>query len=487
MSSDNTVMENTIPPENTIVEKSFIINDDTFNDDKQAITTDFYTAIIYLHRFERTQMNGGYIKIPYFMPSGTMRPNATYLSDAKTSKYKCANLYIFKASHKITMDATFDAELVIELVPTVNTSEKLYLCFLLTTARYIAREPNGIDYIIDNSKKPPTHYTPMNFELQKLIEQNQKKIIYKSGIDTVIVFLSPITINEVDFSNYDTIPYSLFAIYPVNNDYKIIVPTKIEGFTEGMDVAEITSVLKDNLLTCEPVDDNDQSLVTDNTATYLVDGIKDAASKSAGLGTGLTVLIIALAISVFVSPVFFKYAIADYITKDTSLSLFTVFIAFIFFLLGLILLIGGNKYDPIEAWAGGFFILLVLLSSMSIALSRFSMKPAPDVAMAQFDPTFKASFETFKGFINNVVYERGQTDIIHYKFLGSFLVIYVVLLLILVVIRITVLSKPDVEKNKREAKGYKEHLQGLVFGIGAIYGFIFLLWIMMAFKYSEST
>jgi hypothetical protein len=314
-------------------------------------------------------MNGGYIKIPYFMPSGTMRPNATYMADVNTRKYKCVNLYIFKATHNIKMDAMFDAELVIELVPTVNTSEKLYLCFLLSNTRYTNSEPNAVDDIINSSIKPPMHYTTMNFDFQKLIEPNQKKIIYKSGIDTVIIFLSPIKINEVNFSSYEAITDGLFSMYPVNNDYKIIVPPKIEGFTEGSGETtkvttaqqEISNALDDKLLTCEPVDDNDQSLVNDNTVTYLADGSKDAVSKAAAFAFGLSNTIIAIVFAGVLCPLFFKYGIARYIKEPTQLSLFAGFIFIILFVLSLILLLGGMKYDSTEALAGGYIFVVLLI------------------------------------------------------------------------------------------------------------------------------
>jgi hypothetical protein len=254
MSSDNT----TTPV--TPIEQTFIINDDPLNDDRHTIITDLYTAIIYLNQFSKTQMNGGHIKIPYAMPSATMRPNAIYMSNVDVKKYQCENLYVFKASHNITMDGKFDAELVIKLVPTVKTSETLYLCFLLTNTRYIYREPNDIDKLIKKSEKPPTHYDTMNFELQKLIDPKQKKIIYKSGIDTVVIFTSPIEINEVDFSGYDTIPETLFTVYPVNKEYKIILPSKLGGgdgnIREGLTVddtgaidSEIMNLFNKNLIT----------------------------------------------------------------------------------------------------------------------------------------------------------------------------------------------------------------------------------------------
>ena len=125
--------------------KQFIINDDTLIDDTKHIYTDLYTAILYVNQFKKTEMNGGYIQIPYMMPSGTLRPNATYISNVETKKYKCSNLYIFTATHDILMDSTFNAELVVELIPTTNVSEKLYLCFLLKNTRYTYSEKNDVD------------------------------------------------------------------------------------------------------------------------------------------------------------------------------------------------------------------------------------------------------------------------------------------------------------------------------------------------------
>jgi hypothetical protein len=472
--------------DNTITDKSFIINDETFNDDKQSIITDLYTAIIYLHRFEKTQMNGGYIKIPYFMPSGTMRPNATYIADVNTSKYKCKNLYIFKATHSITMDANFDAELVVELVPTVHTSEKLYLCFLLKNTRYVDREPNDIDKIINISIKPPMHYTTMNFDLQKLIEPRQKKIIYKSGIDTVAIFVSPIAINEVDFSSYQTISEGLFAMYPVNNDYKIMLPPKIEGFTteETTEVnSEIMDALNNNLLTCEPVDENDQSMVNENTATYLVDGSKDILNTQSALGIAFIIILVAIVSSYLGAPLFYKYTISNFITKGTSLSLFTGFIVFMLFLLGIILLLGGNKYDSTEMLVGVFTIIFLLLSSLAIALDRFSKKQEP--AMADFNDTMNNALDTIKDLIANFWYKKGEPGVFDKKYVGIFSGIYLLVLIILSIVTGTLDSYRDVVAKEKKTKGYIEHLQSLIFSIGAIYGLIFLIWIIMAFKYSE--
>lgn len=470
----------------------FIINDESLNDDKQTIITDLYTAIIYLNQFSKTQTNGGHIKIPYAMPSGTMRPNVTYMANVDIKKYKCKNLHIFKATHKINMDASFDAELVIELVPTVNTSEKLYLCFLLTNTRYTDREPNDIDKIIKTSIKPPMHYDTMNFNMQKLIEPQQKKIIYKSGIDTIVIFVSPISINEVDFSVYDQISEGLFAMYPVNKDYKIILPpkiedTKTEGFTteesDGIN-SEIIDLFNKNLITCTPVDDNDKSTVKGNTATYLIDGNRDAATAQTALGTAFFIILVAIGTSYLGGPLFYQYTIANFIKKEDSLSLFTIFITAMIFLLGINLLIGGQQYDSNEMWIGMFIIIFLLLSSLSIALDRSANNASPP--MASFSDTMSSIRTIIPDMLYNFWYIKDTTgkDVFDKKYVGIFSGIYVIMITILSSITGTLDSNPSVKSNEKKTKGYTAHLKNLIFSVGAIYGFIFLMWIIMAIKYS---
>jgi hypothetical protein len=469
----------------TIPDNTFIINDETLNDDKQTIVTDLYTSIIYLNRFAKTQMNGGYIKIPYFMPSATMRPNVTYMANVDIRKYKCKNLYIFKATHQITMDAQFDGELVIELVPTVNTSEKLYLCFLLTNTRYTDREPNSIDEIIKTSIKPPMHYTTMNFDMQKLIEPRQKKIIYKSGIDTVVIFVSPIPIKEVDFSSYEQISEGLFAMYPVNKEYKIILPPNIEGFntqeTDAID-SEVIDLFNKNLVTCTPVDDNDQSIVKNNTSTYLVDGSKDKLTTQTALGIAMIILLVAIGTSFLGAPLFYQYTIANFIKTDTSLTLFTIFISFMLFALGINLLILGQKYDSNEMWVGVFILIFLVLSALSIALDRSTK--AIDVNMATFTETMNMLRYIISETVINFLYKKDDPNSFDFWRVGVFLVIYAGLIIGLYFFTGTLDSYPSVKATEKTTQGYTEHLQYLIFSTGSVYGFIFLMWIVMAFKYS---
>ena len=468
MSSDN-------PPE-----PSFIINNDELNDDNQTIITDLYTAIMYLNRFSKTQMNGGYLQISYFMPSGTMRPNATYISGVNVKKYKCAKLYIFKATHRITMDDNFDGELVVELVPIVNTSEKLYLCFLLKNTRYNNNEPNDIDNLIKNSIKPPIHYDTMNFNLQNMVEVKQKKIVYKSGIDNVIIFLSPISINEVDFSSYSTISEGLFAIYPVNSQYRMILPSNKEGFTESFregvdgDVdIQLTKLFEKNLVTCSPVDYNDK---TDNTAVYLADTSREKINAKSAVGTAIIVMFVAIGISFFLSPQIFKYMLADIITDDgEKLTFASGIIVFVIFILGLSLALDGISYDSDETWAGAFILIFLTLSAMSISIYR-QLYPGKygGVDFAFFELSKIVTF--MQDFYSSIEGKDG-------KWIAA---ISCIIIVIFIIIGSTLSLYPSVIKKEKKKKGYTNHLRGLILSIGIIYGIMLAIWIAMKIKYTTA-
>ena len=473
MSSDN------------LTEKTFIINDDTFTDDKKVIKTDLYTAIIYLNRFNKTELNGGYVKISYFMPSGTMRPNATYTENVDTKKYKCKNLYIFKASHKITMDSSFDGELVIEMVPTVNTSDKLFLCLPLINTRYSTQPQNDIDKLLNISVKPPTSYTTMDFTLQNLIEPKQKKIIYKSGIDTVVVFTTPIPIQEIDFTKYNNIPDDLFAIYPVNDNYKIIPATVVEGFSEGVEgvadnstqvSADVNNLFAKNLISCTLVDDNDNA-VNENVATYLVDGANKSQNSANALIYAFIIMITTIIISYFGSPLLFHYSVAKHITDSNKLTHATVVLSFMLFLLGIILLISGNTYDVSEMWVGVFIIIFLGLSALSIALQR-NINPyvVPqtnmETDMKKYINNIHTSIYAFFDFLYS------SYDDIFVTFFALFIALFIILI---ISAEVSATSTSALEKEKK-TPGYISHLRGMVYGIGFVYGTFCILWILALFK-----
>uniref|UniRef100_A0A6C0HIG9 Uncharacterized protein n=1 Tax=viral metagenome TaxID=1070528 RepID=A0A6C0HIG9_9ZZZZ len=477
----------------------FKINDESLNDDKQSITIDLYMAVIYLNQFSKTQMNGGYINIPYSMPSGTMRPNVTYMENVNIKKYKCKNLYIFKATHNIIMDGQFDAELVIELVPVVHTSEKLYLCFLLTNTRYNDNKMNDIDNLIKTSIKPPIHYDTMNFNLQNMVETNQTKIIYKSGIDTVVIFTSPISIKEVDFSDYSNISERLFAPYPVNGTYKLIVPSKREGFAirEGLNGnppvynldgnppeidKAIINLFNSNLISCSPVDDNDKTTVQDNTLVYLANGNQSKNAAQNAIGMAFIFVCFTIAISCVASPFFYKYSISKYITDPEELTFASLFVSFIICLLGLILIILGNIYDSSEMWVGSFILILLVLSVMSIGIYRQLYPEGTD--LANLSDTLNKASTIISGFSERFFYTRNTNPIkFDWFFIGRFGIACLLLISLFIAITATLDSYPSVKENAKKTTGYVEHLQGIVMSIGTIYGIIALIWIGIVLKY----
>jgi len=483
-------------------DQKFKINDEALNDDKQSITIDLYTAVIYLNRFAKTQMNGGYLKISYSMPSGTMRPNVTYMENVDIKKYKCKNMYIFKATHNIIMDGQFDAELVIELVPVVHTSEKLYLCFLLTNTRYNDNKMNDIDNLIKTSIKPPIHYDTMNFNLHKLVDTNQTKIIYKSGIDTVVIFTSPISIKEVDFSEYSTISEGIFAPYPVNGEYRLIVPSKREGFAirEGLNGnppvynldgnppeidKAIINLFNSNLISCSPVDDNDQTTVKKNTAVYLADGKQTKKNAQDALGVAFIIVCVAIGTSFFGSPFLYKWTISNYIDNEFELTFASLFIGSWIFLLGFILLIGGSTAsDSDEMWVGAFILIFLTLSSMSISLFRQFYPSGPP--FAGISDTMNNAKSIIGNFFERFFYisKSSGSPSMDWKFVIAFAVAYGILIILFGIITGTLDTYPSVIAKAKINKIYVQHLQGVVMSIGAIYGLIFLAWIFMGLKYS---
>jgi hypothetical protein len=153
--------------------------------------------------------------------------------------------------------------------------------------------------------------------------------------------------------------------------------------------------------------------------------------------------------------------------------------------LGINLLLGGTQYDSNEMWVGIFIIIFLVLSALSIALNRFTTKP--DIDIASFSDTMTDAPVIIKDLINNFWYKNDPTSPtkkFDKKYVGIFSGIYTLILVILSTITGTMDSYPSVKAKEKNTKGYTAHLQSVVFSVGAIYGFIFLMWIIMAFKYS---
>jgi len=302
--------------------------------------------------YAKNLQNGGYIQIPYVCPGGTLKPNATFVDNLTSKKYKTANLYIFNATHMIE-NISYDAEMVIELNPITNGGEKLYLCFLLSCQRNNKLKLNEIDNIIVHSMKMKT-YKHNSFNLQPLIDNNQQKIFYKSNTDRVVIFTKPIKIKEYDFSNYSKIPSNMFISFPTD-DYVVLNTSGVqEGFTEGLE----------SIMTCTPIntgepDENDNSVIITNTA-----GGANLLNRS--LMAGIMITVILLMICLFVQPTLYFFIMANTNVDPEEKMLITGISIVLIGILGLFLVFNGSNNDISQQYAGIIIVIYLILSVVGI-------------------------------------------------------------------------------------------------------------------------
>ena len=493
-----------------MAETSFIINDDNNIDDTQKINTDFYTAIVYLNQFKKTQMNGGYLHIPYFMPSGTLRPNIKYTVGVNTKRYKCINLYIFKKSHNITMDSEFDGELVIELIPTTNSADKLFMVYLLKNTRKSADEYSDLDKLIQTSLKPPTHYKVMNFTLKDILEENHKRIVYKSGIDTVIINTNPIKIYEMDLTIYNTIPETLFSLYPVGSIYKIIKPlTKKEGFTDTIEadtdaieggefqIEGATTQGTESTMTCVPIDVGGEG--GEETATLMVNGTFNEIVGKTAIGAYIMLTISSLILAYFGSPWIFENIIYKKVSTNVGLTGATILFLIVAVSLGLGLSIDGGlkpspKYD--QFWVGFGIILFTGLSFLTVALDR-SNKAINDSGRLKLDFTdFFANFiDNFSSCMQKIITPGDSSD----KTMSNALIFFAILdpiILSLGAVIIALIKKTKADKRAMTLKefnnafkannlkeSYKMRKDMIIISFSVIYGSLAILWGIYIYSY----
>ena len=488
--------------------QQFVLNDDTMVDTSRIIRTDFYETVMYLHLFKKTPNMGGYIQIPYFMPSGVIRENVNYITSTSTTKYKCKNLYIFKATHNVLTNDSYDGELVIELEPVTTNSNTLYLCFLLKNIRFSNDNPSPLDKIIQIANTPPANYTTMNFTYQSMFDNNQKKIIYSSGVDTVVIYTTPIPIQEIDFSVFSQIPTSLFAIYPTGSAYNILNNVETEGFQEGKGrrrkkrhhkntnapgKTAVAAALPptnrpnkksgkffgiDKIMTCSPIDINDPSKPPKgkNTATYLMDNKAAQQEKHLGVVYAMTIFLIMLFGAYFGGPPIYKLLIIDRNKTSNNLMLSTILFLFFVLLLGFILLLNGAVYDSIESMVGMMILIFTTLSIVSVFNKRSSDEDYRKPGNSGSSVDFKMD-----GNLGTVIVQFFKT--ITDDTLGKYFLpnnanlgigLYWLMLLIILIIPCAVIgAKKDKQANNKEKrkKGYRNNLIGLVMGIGSVYGF----------------
>lgn len=452
----------------------FVLNDDSMIDSTQSFSLNLYRTVMYLNRFAKTQDMGGYIKLPYFMPSGYVNPNGTLITGSDTFQYKCKNMYVFKMTHDILMDTPGDGELVIQMEPVNGNTGLLFVCFLLKTAN---QDAVPLDKIIRASENPPKSFTTMNLQLQPYVNETSKKIIYKSGIDHVIIYTQPMYISNMDFTNYQTAPVNLFTPYPVDG-YKILY--KIEGFQEGFQEGI------DNVMTCTPIDMTDPSGKTNgnNTATYLMDNKAAQQMQNMGVAYAMMITLVLLMASYLGAPPIFNYVIAQHSTDSDSLIINTFLFLFLIIIFAIILLLNGSIYDTTQAMTGMMFVILIILSTLSVANARLSYPKSYAINPMKFEEFELKAFNIWRGNVTQVL-EKHLLPNNNNK--GGILFWWTILMVILTIPCIVIRAKKDKPSNRKERKkrGYRNNLIGIVMGIGSIYGLFAIIYAYSIIPFEE--
>ena len=441
-------------------------NFDTNNTDKITehvlVEHDYYNAVLYTHMFKHTLSNGGYLQIPYYMPNSIIRHNLQYSSNLTPQKYQATNLYIFKKSHNI-VGVDYDAELVIEN-KSVKNNDKIYACFLLKIKKFSNDNDNDIDKLLKMSKNPSTYYDDMSFHFDPLIGNQSKIIQYNSDVNRVLIFTNPVSIKEIEFGGYQTIPSSLILMEP--SSYQIIQingAKNQEGFQEGYEMMD-----------CQLVDDKGRKKGK-KTLTKLVEN-DSPDNKIVGV---MFSIFMVMTIGWFAAPPLYQSMVMNQYKTSESITVATVFIGIIIVALGLSLSIDGfsKKYhDSTEGYIGTMILFLVAVSYVSITLSRLDKiyNPGPAIVFSTLGSGFISMLTGVFTLLKQIKYLFGQ---IKPTIIVGILPLFSLLLIILsIVCFVGIKNDPDAKKKEKKQKGYIKHLTGLIMGIGSIYGFMAILY-----------
>lgn len=437
--------------------QQFITTDDTKVDNTKMITVNLCPGILPVYKndissgFASTALQGGYIKIPYICPGGTVNSNATYVDNLSIKNYKTTNLYIFNKSHIVT-DISYDAELVIELTPTTNPGDVLYLCFLLKCHRDSKKPKNDIDNLIKKSNDSTKNYASTTCNIQPFIDKNQKKIVYKNGINTIIIFTKTIGIKEHDFSTYSTVPVELFPVFP-SDDYIIILPVK-EGFQEGF--KEGAEKGKTAITVCTPINtgssqENDNAILYTNT-----DAGETVESRSIFIGIFVTMVI--CVVSIFVFPQIYFWIMMNPKMDSNERIIYNGVFVILLGILSFALMLNGKKHDPkkqILAGAIVFFFLVLSIGGVQI---------------------YGESLKKLEMSLSSFIFDTGISRIIQkwtkiWKYVS---VLTLLLFMVLMLIVFLVVKKRKSKELKNKPKSYIDNLSRLILGFGVSYGFVFI-------------
>jgi hypothetical protein len=287
-------------------------------------------------------------------------------------------------------------------------------------------------------------------------------------VNRVLIFTTPISIKEIEFGGYQSIPASLMILNP--SSYQIVqindgVQSGIkEGFQEGYDMMD-----------CQLVDDKGMTQ-GENTITKLVEN--DTPDNKI-LGTVFSMLMM-IVIGWFSAPWLYKVMVMDKYISNPSLSFASFFIGLVICTLGAGLFVDGfflKYHNTTEGFFGFMIMFLVVVSYTSIAFSRLDIKynNRVDFKLEELGNGFYNMVGGMITILKNIEYLFGNIT-------GTSMIIGIVwwvallMIILLVVCFVGIKNDPDAKKKEKAQKGYIKHLNGLIMGIGSIYGFIAIIY-----------
>jgi hypothetical protein len=249
-----------------------------------------------------------------------------------------------------------------------------------------------------------------------------------------------------------------------------------EGFQEGID----------NIMTCTPIDMTDPNGKTTgkNTATYLMDNKSAEQMKNMGVAYAMMITLVLLMASYLGGPVIFNYVIAQHCADSNSLIITTFWFLAFALTLALVLLLNGSIYDATEAMTGMMFLILIILSILSVANARLSYQNLYAKIPMDFEDFDSNAIKMWVGNLMNVI----QTHLLPNKNnKGGILVWWAILLVILTIPCIVIGAKKDKPSNRKEQKkrGYRNNLISIVMGIGSVYGLFAIMYAYSVIPFNE--
>jgi hypothetical protein len=295
-------------------------------------------------------------------------------------------------------------------------------------------------------------------------------IEYNSGVDKVLIFATPISIRETNFTKYNQISSLLMKLFPDKGSYGLIQMRSVEGFQEGYEMMD-----------CQLIDDTGNTK-GNNVATRLM--TTNSKENNAMLMSNLFTLSVLIFSGWFIAPTLYKSIIVEHNKTTSSLTFSSIFIGILIFLLGIVLFINGLQYDKTESIVGMLLLLFLVVSSASIILKRidpFFITPN-NGSSVNFDD--KNTLNTFvSGFYPMIIqtitliskYPVGQLEK-EPMYLGIFPWIGILLVALFTICFVGIKNDKAVKQKDSKTRGYKQNLIGLILGFGIIYGIMFIIY-----------